>query len=381
MVLKKGEIQRVGSAVTGTMLSVAVFLTAVLFPFRVAAQKTDELPYRICTVLEHAPPFDRVFASDNESEYVFPVSSASLRTFSLVPFGNLWATAPGGTVEGVSVSAASGIVYVLARTGADLAVTELSLETGLVRAVRRLPGPGITDAVLAGGLIITARPGSVAAFTPDLAREMWRVEGFPASSLSSVMAAHGETIFRVGDRLVSVDADGRKSEVVVDPATTLHAVTPDRNLLVGTDRGEAVLIDGRSGRKQWAFRTGGKVSSIVVYGGNALISSSDNFIYSVRIGGGGLNWKSRTTDRLLSKPVINGRIFVFFNELRSTVEIRSLSNGRLLSTVGIPGDRRLLNAAISRDGITVFSTSAVFLLGDRCVSTENEKGRPQTDNP
>jgi len=77
------------------------------------------------------------------------------------------------------------------------------------------------------------------------------------------------------------------------------------NSIIGTDTdGWLFALDRKSGKKEWAFRTGGKIySTPAVSGPYVVVASTDRFIYCVK--GGKLAWRYETGKPVVAAPLIS----------------------------------------------------------------------------
>lgn len=73
--------------------------------------------------------------------------------------------------------------------------------------------------------------------------------------------------------------------------------------------GDIFALDKKSGKKIWAYRTGGKVySTPAVWKDVVVAGSSDHFIYGLDIKTGDLKWKVETNKAVLGSPLIHNGI-------------------------------------------------------------------------
>ena len=80
----------------------------------------------------------------------------------------------------------------------------------------------------------------------------------------------------------------------------------DGQLIIGTDtEGWLFALNGKSGRKEWAFHTNGKIySTPAVSGDRVVVASTDRFIYCIK--DGRPVWKYETQKPVVAAPVISG---------------------------------------------------------------------------
>jgi outer membrane protein assembly factor BamB/calcineurin-like phosphoesterase family protein len=102
------------------------------------------------------------------------------------------------------------------------------------------------------------------------------------------------------------------------------------HLVIGTDTdGWIYALDSKTGRKQWAFRTGGKIySTPAVEGDRLVVASTDRFIYCLSAKGQ-LLWKFATEKPNVASPVIRNNIAYIGSSDGHFRAIR-MNNGSLL---------------------------------------------------
>jgi outer membrane protein assembly factor BamB/predicted phosphodiesterase len=119
----------------------------------------------------------------------------------------------------------------------------------------------------------------------------------------------------------------------------------DGNQVIGTDTdGWLFALNKENGKKEWAFRTHGKIySTPAVSGDYVVVASTDRFIYGVRAGK--LVWKYETQKPVVAAPVISGDT-VFIGAGDGHFRALSVGTGKLLwdfdQVKGFVVDRPLL---------------------------------------
>lgn len=142
----------------------------------------------------------------------------------------------------------------------------------------------------------------------------------------------------------------------------------EKGILVSNDRGNVYFIDSKGNEHEFKIRLGARAASITYYKDSLLISSLDNFVYSLSLDGRKINWKRRFSGRITEKPIVNQNAVVIYSQGDNSLFILNYDDGKVINRVTvtdkeeITGEilllKRLLVVMTSK-GIKVFSS-------DRC---------------
>ncbi|WP_347159756.1 PQQ-binding-like beta-propeller repeat protein [Pontibacter chitinilyticus] len=82
-----------------------------------------------------------------------------------------------------------------------------------------------------------------------------------------------------------------------------------KNLVIATNtKGEVYALNSKTGKREWVFKTEGKIYSTPAVGhGYVVVGSSDNNIYGLKAASGKLAWKTVTSKPVLGSPVIHDK--------------------------------------------------------------------------
>jgi len=134
----------------------------------------------------------------------------------------------------------------------------------------------------------------------------------------------------------------------------IPAVSPDENILIfGSEDGFLHVIDVRTGRVQWTFKTGGPIRGTVnVTLGIAFFGSDDGNLYAVRLSTGRELWKYESGAPIRSKPAVTSERIVFGNEAGDVIGLDLSKNVKW----HIKAKRAVTSSPVIADDIAYFGS-------------------------
>ncbi len=134
----------------------------------------------------------------------------------------------------------------------------------------------------------------------------------------------------------------------------IPAVSPEENLLIfGSEDGYLHVIDIRTGKVQWTFKTGGPIRSTVnVTLGIAFFGSDDGNLYAVRLSTGRELWKYESGAPIRSKPAVTSERIVFGNEAGDVIGLDLSKNVKW----HIKAKRAVTSSPVIEDDIAYFGS-------------------------
>ncbi|MER3430816.1 MAG: hypothetical protein C4324_07185 [Blastocatellia bacterium] len=141
--------------------------------------------------------------------------------------------------------------------------------------------------------------------------------------------------------------------------------------------GRIYAMKTAGGRTIWKFKTGGKVSQLVMFRGNILASSADNFVYLLQAESGSVHWKVRLPGRIERLAVIDEHSIAATVIGENQVFIIDAQKGRLVDSVNLPSDGRPLRVApigfVHR--LAVAATNGIAIFSPDCAAKIQTAGR------
>ena len=291
----------------------------------------------------------------------------------------VWTSEPGGSVTSPIRAVNSSIIFVSKTTApngrpAASYVRAISKATGITNWVTPLSQTAIYS--LAGSeksIFAVAQAGPLVALDPANGTVRWSRDGSGF--------ANKETYFG-GDRVARFSGAKAVEVISLDSWKTIGrfelgfvpkviTTSPDRTLVAGDERGNLESISLDSFSRNWSYKAGGAISHLLIREGNVIATSADNFVYSISLSSGNVEWKRRMPGRINSIALLTDMNLGLTVVGEKTGYILDLSDGRFSGRVALGGDEEFAGhslvgdgrfvVAITNQGLTVFSTSCSAL--------------------
>lgn len=122
------------------------------------------------------------------------------------------------------------------------------------------------------------------------------------------------------------------------------------------------------------IRFGGRVSSILSNGGRFLISSHDNFLYSISKDAKKILWKKRFAGRITEKPVIAENVLILSSQGDNTLYFLNPEDGKVLNQISLSAGEEFSGGPSVLGSILVVDTNK----GIRAYSSSKCENRTST---
>lgn len=134
-------------------------------------------------------------------------------------------------------------------------------------------------------------------------------------------------------------------------------------LVFADSSGKITTADG-----DWKYKTGGTVTHLLPFGGNILAASADNFVYSLSVGSGNVEWKRRMPGRIASLALIGETKAVVTVIGEAAVYVIRLDEGKFVGQLALAQGEELLASTPAGDErfVAVLTTSGVTAFGSGC---------------
>lgn len=142
--------------------------------------------------------------------------------------------------------------------------------------------------------------------------------------------------------------------------TAAAVISDSKNLVTGDAKGNISLTNIKSGNKNnniWNIKIGGGISSLTPTNNNILVTSLDNFVYSINYHNGKQIWKKRLSGRLLYKPLIIEEKKLFTVVENNTAYFISLENGKILNQLSLSPEVYFISNPILVNNQYIFHTN------------------------
>lgn len=270
----------------------------------------------------------------------------------------VWTSEPGGSVTSPIRSVNSSIIFVSKTSSPDgraaaSYVRSLSKFTGLTNWVTPLSHPSVYT--LAGGeraIFALAQAGPLVALDPANGMIRWSRDGSGFAGRESHFELDRVTR-NTGTRAVEViSLDDWKTLGRFELGFVPKVITtgPDRTLIAGDARGnlESISLDGFS--RNWTYKAGGAISHLLIRDGNVIAASADNFVYSISLSSGNVEWKRRMPGRINSIALLTDMNLGLTVVGEKTGYILGLSDGKFSGRVALEGDEEFVGHPLAGDG-------------------------------
>ncbi len=333
------------SGAVGLALAAMIRLTAGGGAALAQSPSDFERPMKACASVETDGVVSAVSASDNEFNFFTALGSSTLSKYSISGLRNLWAIEPGGQfTPGRMLISDSTDIAVLTETPDAFVVRYFDTASGIARANLRFSKETFSAArLLPDSLLLGDKSGNLQRVSLPAGEIAWKIA---IEGLDLGRTINGGAYVSVGSRQDIPIIDLKSGEVVLrlpkDRVERVLDFVESQTFLAAGSKGEILAFEIGNEKPRWSYKTGGMATSAVGAGDAVLVGSTDNFIYRLNLRRGSVEWKARLTDRVLTAPVVAGGVFFVANELRNTVEIRDLSDGRIINRFEVTDAHRIV---------------------------------------
>lgn len=115
----------------------------------------------------------------------------------------------------------------------------------------------------------------------------------------------------------------------------------NRGVLLADKRGNINFVDSSGAEQQFKIKFGAGISSVTHYKNSILVTSLDNFFYSLAEDGRRLNWKRRFAGRITEKPIIREDAIFAYSQGDSVLYILNHGDGRVLNRVSVTNKKEI----------------------------------------
>ncbi|MFM9904293.1 MAG: PQQ-binding-like beta-propeller repeat protein [Pyrinomonadaceae bacterium] len=284
----------------------------------------------------------------------------------------LWATEFGGEVNSNLLPTENGLMFVTSTASGDL---DKGASTNLLRLVSSETGITIWASKLLGAeshflakyrdaLVIVSQNGAIQSVDAKTGTTRWRRE---------VAAGFAGQPFFSGDRLVAVSAtnqvfvvslaSGEIASIRKLPfSVTAVSQMANGDLIAGDERGIVAEYIGVSDQTNWKFRSGGKVSAIFTIGDHLLVTSHDNFAYSLRTRNGSVVWRKRLSGRVSRIATFMDQYALISGFEDHSVVVINLLNGKTATQIPFGANERLnTDPIVSNRRVFILTNESIYL--------------------
>ncbi len=342
---------------------ILIALIACLASLSIFAQSKPEGEVDVtkCWVYPLGEETASALASDGARVYI---GGAGARVDALSLDGKkMWATELGGDINSNLLAFDAGLFLVTAvadKAAASNVLRSLSRETGITNWTLKLPEA--SEHFLAAykdSLIIISKSGVIQSLDAKNGTVRWKreiAEGFaarPALGAEKLIAAStSKQVFVVS--LATGEIDSMRK---VPLGVTAIGQSASGDVVVGDERGNAMLFVDATEKPYWKFRSGGEISAIFPADGHILVMSHDNFAYSLSTRNGGVAWKRRLSGRMSQIATFTDRFVIISSVDEHGAVIVDLATGKVAGQISLGDDESVVYTPVVIDGMILMLTN------------------------
>ncbi len=283
-----------------------------------------DLPFRLCRTFDNAGMTEHHIASDNENVFI-PLPDGRLKSVEVSTGTVKWESDLGGQIIQTPYLFGDYLVVISKTIVEELssgAENNLNVSTG-VRLVNKNnglvkwkveiafdPDNPISIYGFNERLIIVGEIGGIAEVNQmdSLSGKIIGKKSLQNKLSAAPFFAADQIVLGTTDRqvlIMSVSTLETAKSISVADVPTFVALSGN-NLLWANKRGRLTAIGAKTGsdKQKWVLRIGGEIVGIISFQKNLLITSLDNYIYSVSADKGDILWKRRLSNRPAFVPLL-----------------------------------------------------------------------------
>lgn len=287
--------------------------------------------------------------------------------------GNIeWSSEVGGAVLS-NILVTDRSVFVAAKTGTDAVLRSLSLETGLPGWTVPLPVSERFEIRRGEGTIfVIAFSGEIIAISEADGSVKWK--NAIAERLRSAYVGDDAVIIlgESGRSKILSPLDGsEQGQIALSSKDLSISIRGRSNILVTDERGSLTSLDP-AGRRNWRFKSGGRIGFLRLIDDKALVGSADNFVYQIDTDRGNVIWKRRLPGRVANGGLINDEQAVFSVIGERTAYILDIKNGRVVDLLALTGEDSFLFTPIRANGAYLLAgtSNGIAAFSRGCAETK-----------
>lgn len=295
----------------------------------------------------------------------------------------MWATELGGDIRSNLLATDSGLFLVTTTISADTTksplnqIVSLSKETGITNWTGKLPdASGHSLNGYQGTVVIVSKNGVIQSIDSKTGAVKWKreiAEGFAAEprffAEKLIVASTAKQVF-----VISLATGEIESMRKVPFDVTAVGQTSAGDLVVGDDRGNLTSFLGSTEKVNWKFRSGGEISAILAVDDHILVSSHDNFAYSLVTRTGSVAWKRRLAGRVSHITAFGGLYALISGFEDHGTVLTDLSNGKVAGQIALGDETLTYDPIVSSGLIYVLTTGSVRAFSLKGCGEKKEGG-------
>ena len=265
-----------------------------------------------CAEFQIEGPVADALVADEDRIYV-GTADGRVQALELKISSSVWRTELGGEIVSNMVTSEIGTVVVsnpvktAESVPSESVLRSLSKETGVPNWTVRLPfSEYFFLGKVNGSIAVVGVEGWIAAFDSQSGRVLWRTPVPARITTRPAFSSYG-IAFGTREKQIFI-VSPETGEIVFKGATefipTAITIPSDEVLVVGDERGNVASVGIPAGKNIWKFKSGAGISFVSVSKEGLIVTSLDNFIYSIWMYNGDVIWKRRLPGRVTEGVMI-----------------------------------------------------------------------------
>ena len=322
------------------------FMCFLLFPTLLEAQ-TDSFwtkPVRKCWSYKTANLTSFGVASDNDTIILIPLSDGSISAVDILNGTQLWSIKLIGQLSS-TVLVEKDTAYFIDQTTLSAAnqatLVSIDIKSGIINWRKKIPvnarADNIQIASNSTSLFLMDNNGSIGAVSRSKETAIWRKQ--LDSQITSNLLVNGKNLLVGTSRNQAVVVSQKNGEVVsqisIKEKPSNLSLADNKRLYIGDVQGNVQSFDLAKRKRKWFIKTGGKITELTPLGKSLLVSSNDNFVYSVSLSSGKKKWKRKLSGRIIGKALLDTEVGVFLSHGSNIAVFVNLKNGTVVNRLAV----------------------------------------------
>ena len=279
----------------------------------------------------------------------------------------LWASEFGGDIDSNLLAAETGLFLATSTLASETnksagnLLRSLSKETGITSWTAKLADSSeYFLGTYQSSIVVVSKNGIIQSIDAKTAAVKWKreiAEGFAAEprffAEKLVVASTAKQVFTISLATGEIDSV-RKLPFQVSAVGRTAA----GDLIVGDERGNLTSFAVSTEKVNWKFRSGGEISSVIAIDDHILVTSHDNFAYSIVTKNGSVAWKRRLAGRVSRVATFEDRYALISGFDDHVAVLSDLTDGKIAGQIGFGDDETLIYRPIISSGLIFIMTGS-----------------------
>jgi len=287
----------------------------------------------------------------------------------------IWSAEFGGSINSDLLATESGLFFTntVIPSGATKPggskLRSVSRDTGITNWTVQIPdADGHFLGGFNGSVIVVSSSGSIQSVDAKTGAVRWQRQIAKAFAAQPSFSTTSLTVATAGKQIFTISlANGEILSMRKVPYEVTALTASNGAVAVGDARGNLAYYKNGSDKADWTFKSGGAILQIYLTGGDALVSSYDNFVYFIAGKSGSRLWKRRLSGRVPMIANVADRFGLVASEGDARAEFIDLSTGKIAGQILVGEDEHRVSRPITytNGNVFVLTTSAVHAVSSK----------------